>query len=41
MLTLAVWLLLSGIAGLVPLGLPPQLMSVLALIAGLLILLGR
>jgi hypothetical protein len=41
MLLLAVWLILTGIAGLVALPLPGVLMAALALIAGVLILLGR
>ncbi|HKY22755.1 MAG TPA: hypothetical protein VJM31_16195 [Vicinamibacterales bacterium] len=41
MTTLAVWLILSGIGGLVVLPLPTLVMAVLALIAGVLILLGR
>ena len=41
MLLLAVWLILSGVAGLTPLGLPAQLMPLLALLAGVLILVGR
>ena len=41
MLLLAIWLILSGAAGLVPLPIPGILMSVLALIAGVLILLGQ
>jgi hypothetical protein len=41
MLLLAVWLILYGLAGLIALALPPQLMAILALIAGILILLGR
>jgi hypothetical protein len=41
MMLLAVWLILSGLSGLIALPLPPQLMSVLALIAGILILVGR
>ena len=41
MLVLGIWLALYGIAGLVPLGLPSPLMAVLALIAGILILVGR
>ena len=41
MLLLAVWLILSGLSGMVALGLPPQLMAVLALLAGILILVGR
>ena len=41
MLVLAIWLILYGIAGMVALGLPSPLMAVLALIAGILILVGR
>ena len=41
MLLLAIWLILSGLSGMVPLGLPAQLMAVLALLAGILILVGR
>jgi hypothetical protein len=41
MLLLAVWLILSGLAGMVALGLPAPLMAVLALLAGVLILVGR
>ena len=41
MLLLAVWLILYGLAGLIALALPAQLMAILALIAGILILLGR
>jgi hypothetical protein len=41
MLLLGIWLVLYGLAGIVPLGLPSPLMAVLALIAGALILLGR
>ena len=41
MLSLAIWLILSGAAGLAPLPIPVILMSVLALIAGVLILLGQ
>jgi hypothetical protein len=40
MLLLAVWLILYGIAGIVPLGLPSPVMSVLALLAGILLLVG-
>jgi len=40
MLLLGVWLILTGILGLAPLGLPAMLMAVLALIAGILILVG-
>jgi hypothetical protein len=41
MLLLAVWLILTGIGGLVALPLPGVLTAALALIAGVLILLGR
>ena len=41
MLVLAVWLILYGISGFVALGLPAPLMAVLALVAGILILVGR
>lgn len=41
MLLLAVWLILTGISGMVALGLPAPLMAVLALLAGVLILVGR
>jgi hypothetical protein len=41
MLLLGIWLILYGIAGLIPLGLPSPLMAVLALLAGVLILTGR
>ncbi len=41
MMALAIWLILSGIAGLIVLPLPSPLMAILALIAGILILLGR
>ncbi len=41
MILLAVWLILSGLAGMVALPLPAPLMSVLALLAGVLILVGR
>jgi len=41
MLLLAIWLILSGISGMMPLGLPSPLMAVLALLAGVLILVGR
>jgi len=41
MLLLAIWLILSGIAGLVAIALPSPLMAVLALLAGILILVGR
>ena len=41
MLVLAIWLILSGLAGIVALPLPPPSMAILALIAGILILAGR
>jgi hypothetical protein len=41
MLLLAIWLILYGLAGLIALGLPSPLMAVLALLAGVLILVGR
>ena len=41
MLLLAVWLILYGLSGLVAFVLPGQLMAVLALLAGVLILVGR
>jgi hypothetical protein len=41
MLVLAVWLILTGLSGLIPLGLPAMLMAVLALVAGILIIAGR
>jgi hypothetical protein len=40
-LLLAIWLILTGLAGLVNLALPFPLMAVLALLAGVLILVGR
>ena len=41
MLLLAIWLILTGLSGLIALPLPGVLMAVLALIAGILILVGR
>ncbi len=41
MLLLGVWLVLTGLSGFVALGLPVPLMAVLALIAGVLIIVGR
>ncbi len=41
MLLLSVWLILTGLAGFVTLPLPTVLMAALALIAGVLILVGR
>ena len=40
-LLLAVWLIVSGLAGVVALPLPPLVMPLLALLAGILILVGR
>jgi len=40
-LVLAIWLILFGISSFASLGLPPALMGALALIAGILILIGR
>ena len=41
MLLLAVWLILTGLSGLIALPLPGVLSAVLALLAGILILVGR
>jgi hypothetical protein len=41
MMALAVWLILTGLGGLVVLPLPPVIMALLALVAGILILVGR
>jgi hypothetical protein len=41
LLLLAVWLILYGVMGLVAFALPAPVMSVLALLAGVLILVGR
>lgn len=41
MLFLGVWLILTGLSGMLALGLPPAVTAVLALIAGILIILGR
>jgi len=41
MLLLAVWLILSGLAGLAALPIPGGVMALLALLAGILILVGR
>jgi len=41
LLILAIWLILYGLSGMVALGLPAPLMAVLALLAGVLILVGR
>ncbi len=40
MLLLAIWLILTGVAGLAPLPIPGVLLAALALIAGVLILVG-
>ena len=41
MLLLAIWLILVGIGGVAPLPIPSVVSAVLALIAGILILIGR
>ena len=41
MLVLGIWLLLTGIGGLVALPIPGIIMAVLALLAGILILIGQ
>lgn len=41
MLLLAIWLIVHGLAGLIPLPIPGVLMAVLALVAGILILVGQ
>lgn len=41
MLLLAIWLILTGITGLAALPVPGVVMAVLALLAGVLILIGR
>ena len=41
MLVLGLWLILTGLSGMVALGLPAMLMAVLALVAGILIIAGR
>jgi hypothetical protein len=41
LLILAIWLILYGLSGMVALGLPAPIMAVLALVAGVLILVGR
>jgi hypothetical protein len=41
MLVLAIWLILYGLSGMIALGLPSPLMAVLALVSGILILVGR
>lgn len=41
MLLLGLWLVLTGLSGMVAFALPAMLMAVLALIAGILIIVGR
>jgi hypothetical protein len=41
MLVLAIWLILSGISSFIAIAIPPAFMGALALIAGVLILIGR
>ena len=41
LLVLAIWLILYGLTGLVAFALPGQVMTLLALVAGILILVGR
>jgi hypothetical protein len=41
LLVLAIWLILYGLSGMIALGLPAPLLGILALIAGILILIGR
>ena len=41
MLVLAIWLILDGLSGMIALGLPSPVMAVLALVSGILILVGR
>ena len=41
MIALACWLILTGFSGLIALALPAQVMAILALVAGILILIGR
>jgi hypothetical protein len=41
MLLLGVWLILTGLLGLAAFGMPPIVMSILALVAGALIIVGR
>lgn len=40
MLLLGIWLILTGVSGFISLGLPSVVMSLLALIAGILIVIG-
>jgi len=41
MLLLAIWLILAGLGALAPLPIPPVVSGVIALLAGVLILIGR
>jgi hypothetical protein len=41
MILLALWLILTGLSSLVRFGIPSQVMGILALIAGILLLIGR
>ena len=41
MMALAIWLILAGLNSLIVLPLPPVIMGLLALVAGILILVGR
>jgi len=41
MLVLGIWLILSGLSGMIPLPIPGMLMAVLALVAGILIIVGQ
>jgi len=41
MMALAIWLILHGLSALIVLPLPSPLMAILALVAGILILIGR
>ena len=41
MMALAIWLILAGLNALIVLPLPPLIMGLLALVAGILILIGR
>jgi hypothetical protein len=41
MLLLSIWLVLTGLAGLIAVPIPPVLMAALAVIAGVLIFVGR
>jgi len=41
MILLALWLILTGLSSLVRLGIPSQAMGILAVLAGILLLIGR